>query len=165
MSTTSDTTEERLARRREAYRRYRERHKEQLAAKQKTPERRAQRRKAAMKWQLLHNDKYREYQRTYRLKNDTHRLQRRHQIIEAGRARPEQCDICGSTGRINFDHCHQRGVFRGYICHSCNLVLGHVKDDPNHLRKLIAYLERTKDIVPPQLSLAGIQHSAKRVDQ
>lgn len=80
------------------------------------------------------------------------------QEAEAGRPRPDLCEICskpdiGRWKTLHFDHCHQRGVFRGWICNSCNVVLGYVNDDPDHLRKLIAYLERTKDIIPPQLTL------------
>jgi hypothetical protein len=57
---------------------------------------------------------------------------------------------------IHFDHCHRRGIFRGWVCFSCNTILGHAKDDPDRLRKIIAYLERTKVMVPPQLTFPGI---------
>jgi hypothetical protein len=61
----------------------------------------------------------------------------------AGRSKPNTCDICHAIGRrIHFDHCHQSGLFRGWICHNCNCTLGYVNDDPNHLRLLIAYLEK-----------------------
>jgi len=75
---------------------------------------------------------------------------------EAGRPRPESCEVCGGTGKISFDHCHQRGIFRGWLCNGCNSILGHAHDDPQRLRMLIAYLERTKGIIPPQLALPGI---------
>jgi hypothetical protein len=32
-------------------------------------------------------------------------------------------------------------MFRGYLCHHCNLVLGHAADDPALLRVLADYLE------------------------
>ena len=67
----------------------------------------------------------------------------------AGRPRPEVCEVCGNApdkGKsLHFDHCHQRGHFRGWICRGCNLTLGYVSDDIGRLRKLIAYLERDKD--------------------
>lgn len=79
------------------------------------------------------------------------------QEAEASRRKPKQCEVCGDDKRrIEFDHCHQRGVFRGWLCSGCNCALGQVGDDPNRLRKLIAYLERTKNIVPSQLTLPGI---------
>lgn len=40
------------------------------------------------------------------------------------------------------DHCHVTGKVRGLLCWGCNAVLGRVKDDPNTLRAMAAYLER-----------------------
>ncbi len=39
------------------------------------------------------------------------------------------------------DHNHITGKFRGVLCHSCNLVLGHVRDNIKILENLIKYLE------------------------
>lgn len=76
---------------------------------------------------------------------------------QAGRRRPAQCEACGNRGPVQFDHCHRRNVFRGWLCGPCNKVLGMVCDDSNRLRKLIAYLERTEDVViGPQLVLPGL---------
>lgn len=75
----------------------------------------------------------------------------------ADRPQPDHCEICGrSDRRLIWDHCHQRGHFRGWICDRCNMLLGCAEDDPNYLRKLIAYLERTKKVSPPQLALSGM---------
>jgi len=64
----------------------------------------------------------------------------------AGRPCPEFCEVCGQknkTGkRLVFDHCHASGVFRGWLCHRCNVALGNVEDDPARLRALADYLER-----------------------
>ena len=59
------------------------------------------------------------------------------------------CDVCGSAdspGRdrkhhMHFDHCHETGRFRGWLCGSCNRILGLAKDDPDRLRKLAEYLD------------------------
>lgn len=67
----------------------------------------------------------------------------------AGRPAPTKCEVCGgdqSAGRngkdrMHFDHDHVSGRFRGWICGSCNRVLGLVKDDPDRLRALAMYLE------------------------
>lgn len=77
----------------------------------------------------------------------------------AGRPRPEQCEACGNKGNskgIVFDHCHTAGHFRGWLCGSCNLALGLLKDDPSRLHQLIAYLDRTKDGTGAQLVISGI---------
>jgi len=42
------------------------------------------------------------------------------------------------------DHDHVTGIFRGILCQRCNLILGHAKDDPQHLRAVIRYLGRAK---------------------
>jgi len=81
----------------------------------------------------------------------------RKQEAEAGRRRPDACEVCGGTdGGIQFDHCHQRGIFRGWLCSNCNIILGFAKDNPDVLRKLIVYLERTKGLIAPQFTLPGI---------
>lgn len=59
---------------------------------------------------------------------------------EAGRKKPEQCEVCGSLGRICFDHDHNTGSFRGWICARCNIVLGLVKDNKELLKSLERYL-------------------------
>jgi hypothetical protein len=103
-------------------------------------------------WRERNKDKNRE-------RNKFHYLTKHipNQEIEAGRPKPTHCDICGEDKlRIHFDHCHQRGIFRGWLCQHCNVILGLVKEDPDRLRKLIAYLERTKFLVSPQLTLPGI---------
>lgn len=60
----------------------------------------------------------------------------------AQRPRPEFCEVCGDNQtRISFDHCHNTGDFRGWICFHCNAALGHVRDNPDTLRKLASYIE------------------------
>jgi hypothetical protein len=66
------------------------------------------------------------------------------QEVEAGRPRPDRCELCGGNDdRIVFDHDHSTGRFRGWICDRCNKTLGHVKDNPNYLRMLAQYLEKS----------------------
>jgi hypothetical protein len=60
------------------------------------------------------------------------------------------CAICGrpdpgiSWGKnLHVDHCHKTGAVRGLLCQSCNTSIGRFGDDPEMLRKAIAYLERS----------------------
>lgn len=64
------------------------------------------------------------------------------QLEQAGRPKPENCELCGCAGRICFDHDHLTGLFRGWICSHCNSALGMVKDNPRLLEKMAAYLRR-----------------------
>ncbi|WP_267885859.1 endonuclease VII domain-containing protein [Streptomyces sp. ATexAB-D23] len=39
------------------------------------------------------------------------------------------------------DHCHRTGRVRGVPCFNCNSAIGKLGDDPDALRRAIAYLE------------------------
>ena len=65
----------------------------------------------------------------------------------AGRKRPERCEICGSKRTIVFDHDHETGKFRGWICDRCNKILGLAKDDINLLNFLISYLKNSSQFL------------------
>jgi len=66
----------------------------------------------------------------------------------AGRPRPTNCELCGSDKRIMFDHDHSTGKFRGWLCHNCNSALGHSRDNPELLYKMIAYLYASRTDSP-----------------
>lgn len=65
-----------------------------------------------------------------------------------------RCPICErdlrqlKTKAVHADHCHATGLPRGILCHHCNAALGAFRDDPDVLRRAIAYL------AAPPLSLA-----------
>jgi hypothetical protein len=62
----------------------------------------------------------------------------------AGRPRAERCELCMESVMTVFDHCHDGGHFRGWICDRCNRVLGSVKDDTELLKAMIRYLENDR---------------------
>ena len=67
---------------------------------------------------------------------------------KAARSKPTVCEACEREhDKIVFDHDHTTGMFRGWICDTCNVVLGRYRDDPVLLDKLAAYLrkDRTND--------------------
>lgn len=55
-----------------------------------------------------------------------------------------RCMICGtdvSGDRRNaLDHCHATGKARGILCNSCNPMIGRAGDNPEILKRAIAYL-------------------------
>lgn len=66
---------------------------------------------------------------------------------KAGRKRPDSCELCGADShRICFDHDHETGLFRGWICNRCNSTLGFVEDSIEILEKMINYLKITKKL-------------------
>jgi len=63
------------------------------------------------------------------------------------------CSICGhpetstnkKTGQLynlSVDHNHKTGAVRGLLCYSCNVSLGHFKDDISKLLAAIEYLKK-----------------------
>lgn len=66
-----------------------------------------------------------------------------------------RCYICrratGARKRLAVDHCHTTGMVRGLLCGTCNRkVIGHLRDDPEALRRAAEYLEH-----PPAFSVIG----------
>ena len=57
-----------------------------------------------------------------------------------------KCKICGTTeagnrhGTMVVDHHHESGQVRGLLCHNCNVMLGHAKDNVLTLSGAIDYL-------------------------
>ena len=84
------------------------------------------------------------YQRNREYAKKKRKIDYRRMLEEkAGRPKPKNCDACGGTKRICFDHCHKTGEFRGWLCESCNVLIGFAKDDINTLKRLVKYLEKS----------------------
>lgn len=59
------------------------------------------------------------------------------------------CECCrrprGAHSRgIAYDHCHRTKKFRGWLCGSCNLGLGLLGDTYMSVKRMLAYLERSR---------------------
>lgn len=53
------------------------------------------------------------------------------------------CAICEQPQyqfALAVDHCHVTGKNRSLLCVSCNVVLGHTRDKPEMLHRMLAYL-------------------------
>ena len=59
----------------------------------------------------------------------------------AGRQRPNKCEICNEYRKIVFDHNHDTGQFRGWICDKCNVAIGMIDENIDKLLKIKNYLE------------------------
>jgi len=55
-----------------------------------------------------------------------------------------KCAICqratGATRALSVDHDHASGLVRGLLCSVDNRLVGHLRDDPEAARRLLAYL-------------------------
>ncbi len=66
------------------------------------------------------------------------------------RDRSNGCHICGvafdpNGGRLHgehIDHCHRTGKVRGLLCFRCNTAIGSFNDDPEIMKRAIAYVEQ-----------------------
>ncbi|WP_342671180.1 endonuclease VII domain-containing protein [Streptomyces chattanoogensis] len=64
------------------------------------------------------------------------------------------CPICQSSEPVHVDHCHKTGKVRGVLCFNCNSALGKLGDDPDAIRRAIAYLEG--NVWKPTLEAPGV---------
>lgn len=153
---------------------YRENHRVEYAAydkeRAKKPERYETWKKSKKKWLSNNPHKVYEYHKkhvsTPSGRASRKRSERAHVIRQQrerehalGRPKPSICEACGQppNGRgIVFDHCHASEKPRGWLCWTCNVILGHARDNPAILLQLIAYLKRTSNGVSRQMSLPGI---------
>lgn len=122
------------------------------------PENAAKAKKLSKAWKLRNPDKVKELNKAWRANN----LVRATNSVKAwalahpgnatkwrtakleklaGRKKPAKCEICGSVKKISFEHCHATGVFRGWLCHACNMVLAFARDSSKTLRKLADLVE------------------------
>ena len=89
----------------------------------------------------VNKDKRRDYdlQRNYGIDNDTY-LQ---MLLEQNGC----CKICGisekdNKSKLHVDHSHKTGKVRGLLCSRCNTAIGKFKEDPEIIKRAIAYIER-----------------------
>lgn len=53
-----------------------------------------------------------------------------------------QCAICRQEADLSVDHHHEQDTIRGLLCSSCNVGLGHFRDDPRLLYAAAVYVVR-----------------------
>jgi len=60
-----------------------------------------------------------------------------------------KCFVCGvpeeeCTQKLNMDHDHETGEFRGWLCGKCNKAVGLLGDGPELVERLLAYLKKAE---------------------
>lgn len=50
------------------------------------------------------------------------------------------CHCCLKEPWTSVDHCHKTGKVRGFLCMSCNVAAGALKDDPERAKNMMFYL-------------------------
>lgn len=62
------------------------------------------------------------------------------------KAQNNRCAVClnlfEGKNFAHVDHCHTTGKIRGLLCRTCNLGIGHLKDDINLVQSAADYLEK-----------------------
>lgn len=138
------------------------------------------RRKRAREWKRnkYHTDKeFRESEcaaaRKWWKENESRALNNKRKSDARYKAKPGICEIHrGHSAKLYRDHCHKSGFFRGFICHNCNTILGHAKDNPVTLQEAINYLVRFQErikkdpngqLVPPVDGLLGSNRTSSEL--
>lgn len=70
-------------------------------------------------------------------------------MLEEQQHRCKICEVHQSELKSNFagrdvfriDHCHDTGKVRGLLCDSCNVSLGHMKENVESLSRMIDYIK------------------------
>jgi hypothetical protein len=143
--------------RREAQRRYRQRHPEIVAARVKKWERENRQKVNAIKRRYRKNNKLkilareRAYRKRKRAHLNAYQQARRYGLTVAQfqnmvAAQSGKCAICNLSARLYVDHDHDRGHIRGLLCHQCNAGLGYFKDDCSLLSSAAVYITHTKEL-------------------
>jgi RNA polymerase-binding transcription factor DksA len=102
---------------------------------------------------IEHQREYRrEWEKENRIRKEAYRIRSKFNIqtIDEAEALVRRrefgvCDSCGSNPHRrlkHIDHCHVTGKVRGVLCNKCNVSLGLVNDNIDHLEQIIAYLRR-----------------------
>ena len=97
---------------------------------------------------IKHREKHRDYYRNWHFQRKFGiSLEQRNEMLVL---QNNVCAICLQPERVKnrslcVDHCHKTGKIRKLLCQSCNTALGKLEEDPERLKRMIAYIEEHKD--------------------
>jgi hypothetical protein len=116
-----------------------------------TPEKREEKSERERKWRLDNPDRIGEIRRRANLKCAYGITPEEFDSIFQSQG--ESCAICKkkfTQYRWCLDHCHATEKVRGVLCHSCNTLLGHAKDNEQTLIDAVFYLLEHRRVNCPQ---------------
>ncbi len=87
--------------------------------------------------------------REHDLKRKRNHWRKQNGLPDPSRAESSTCEICGGPpsgkgARLHLDHCHLTGIFRGWLCHRCNMALGLFKDSSDLCVAAARYLRKAQ---------------------
>lgn len=97
-------------------------------------------------WSQINKDKIREYNYQHKLKISYGLTIEGYNLllgVQNGR-----CAICSDLPgkrRLAVDHDHKTGIVRSLLCGRCNTALGNLRENPEIMLKMIAYINKFKD--------------------
>lgn len=97
----------------------------------------------AKEWVKANPEKVASYSRKYLLKKRFSTEMTPEKFNEMYEKQGGVCAICGSKEKgkhFSIDHNHDTGEVRGLLCNSCNMAIGHAKENTLILEKMIRYL-------------------------
>ena len=56
-----------------------------------------------------------------------------------------KCMCCGRIDKLHLDHCHNTEKFRGWVCKSCNVGIGHLGDKIEGIERALKYLKKANE--------------------
>lgn len=81
--------------------------------------------------------------RRNRVRERVRKLGLPYEVVDIVMSMDQVCGICGAapTGKdLHIDHNHATMEFRGLLCASCNVGIGHFREDPELLEKAKRYI-------------------------
>jgi hypothetical protein len=100
-----------------------------------------------------HAAEIRRYHRDREAEKARSREHQRRSLPAPTRPCPDTCELCGrppGKRALHLDHDHRTGVFRGWLCHMCNLSLGKFGDHVAGLQAAVRYLRRAQPLLPTE---------------
>lgn len=103
-------------------------------------------RERALIWAIKNKKRHAERSRRWEYHNPERiaamARKRRGQVNSPTRKQPKLCECCKRPNKLVEDHNHQTGLFRGWLCGSCNRGIGLLTDSVKGVEQAVLYLRK-----------------------